>query len=256
MASTQKFSLRFHKASVFKEAISAVANVLDEVILKIDEDGLKGYGMSPDKAVFIYLFFPSDGFDEFNVDKEVSFGVNVDEFKKVLSRAKSKDELGLVLQKDKFKVQFIRGSTREFELGILGDVNPTQFVELYENKLKSKEFNAKIVTDGTLLSDALKDAKLVGETITLKATEKEFVIECKGVTSNYRTVIKYDDPACFDNDIKEPSTSSYSLELLYHVLSGAKQEVSLEFSSNNPLKVKYNIDIGFLEAFIAPRVEE
>jgi proliferating cell nuclear antigen len=127
---------------------------------------------------------------------------------------------------------------------------------LYEEKLSKKEFDAYVKLDAKLIQDALRDAKLVSENVKFKASEEGFTIEAKGTLGEYKTIIKRDDPAMLEFELKQPAEASYSLDLLTDIVKSAKQEIIFEFSTNAPIRITYNVDVALLVFFVAPRVEE
>ncbi|NPA85815.1 MAG: proliferating cell nuclear antigen (pcna) [bacterium] len=252
------FSATLPKATIWKDIISAMAEVLTEGAFLADPTGLFSYGLSPDHTVFVHLHCSSDAFSDYSCDKQYMFGLNLDELKKVMRRAKARDQLrmGIDEQKNRYFVEFIRGGVRRFELAILDPVGLEQAKNLYEQKLSQKSFDCAVRLDAKLVVDALRDAKLVSESVKFKVDEEGFTIEAHGALGEYKTIIKKTDPAMLEFKVSKPVQACYSLELLIDIVKSAKTDVLFEFSENSPVKITYNVEAAALIFFVAPRVEE
>jgi len=252
------FEAMLPKATIWKDIVSAMGEVLTEGSFIANNQGLFSYGLSPDHTTFVHLSFPSDAFESFNIDKEYLFALNLDEVKKVMRRAKARDQLrmGIDDERNRFFIEFIRGGVRRFELALLDAAGVDQAKNLYEEKLSKKEFDVYVKLDAKLIVDALRDAKLVSESVKFRVDQEGFTIEAKGALGDYKTIIRRDDPAMLEFDLKNPAEANYSLDLLIDIVKSAKQEVIFEFSTNAPLRVTYNVDVALLVFFLAPRVEE
>jgi len=90
--------LKFREASVWKYSIVAISKIIEEASFKINEEGLRLKAMDPSGVALVDFFIPASAFYEFEVPREVTLGVNMEDLAKVLRRAKKGDELVLEFQ--------------------------------------------------------------------------------------------------------------------------------------------------------------
>jgi proliferating cell nuclear antigen len=168
-----------------------------------------------------------------------------------LRRAKPNDTLTLELLEDnKLQITLKSNSTRTFSLPIIE-------LEEKEQKVPSLKFPVHIKTSCSIFEDAVADADIVAEAVTLSAEKDKMIVTAEGDLSKVHIEIKAND----ETDIKVESNkikAKYSLEYLKKMIAAGKLTDNVEISFNNdyPLKLDYKVvDKLILSFILAPRVE-
>lgn len=247
------FEIVFDGAKDFANLIATASNLIDEAAFKVTEDGVSMRAMDPSRVVLIDLNLPAEIFSKYEVDGEETIGVNMDHFKKILKRGKSKDILILKKGEENFLEVTLQGTaTRTFRLPLIE-------VEELELELPELPFTAKAIVLGEVLKEAVKDASLVSDSLKFIARENEFIMKAEGETNEVEIKLTLEDEGLLDLDVQEETKSAYGISYLADMVKGIGKadEVIIQFGNDMPLQMDYPVrDEGRLTFLLAPRVEE
>lgn len=247
------FEIVFDGAKDFANLIATASNLIDEAAFKVTEDGISMRAMDPSRVVLIDLNLPAGIFSKYEVDGEETIGVNMDHFKKILKRGKSKDILILKKGEENFLEVTLQGTaTRTFRLPLIE-------VEELELELPELPFTAKAVVLGEVLKEAVKDASLVSDSLKFIARENEFIMKAEGETNEVEIKLTLEDEGLLDLEVQEETKSAYGISYLADMVKGIGKadEVIIQFGNDMPLQMDYPVrDEGRLTFLLAPRVEE
>ncbi len=130
--------------------------------------------------------------------------------------------------------------------------------ETEKQKVKTEVIhNASVVsTDSSILTDAIEDADVVGESVCFAVAKDSFIVDAQGDLSQASIVITEGNEAKIKCLVD--SKSKYSIEYLKKMIQAAKlaDKVDVNLSTDYPLRLDYKtIDKVMLSFILAPRVE-
>lgn len=230
----------------FKSSIEAIAFLIDEGTVVLNDAGISVRAMDPSQIAMVDVFMPAKMFEEYKTDKEQNVGINFSELSKVVKRVKSEDKIEMKLD-SKLTVTFIGKTTRKFDLGLL-EPSP----QPREPKI---EYSSEIKIGSSLIQDVIKDIELVSNKVTIKISKDEVSMISEGDTSS--AAIKISDENLMSKEAKEDSTTTFSLDYLKNLFSAADSQtiVSLKLKTDAPLRVDYSIGDANVTYYLAPRIE-
>ena len=233
-----KAHIAYPDAKAFSTIIESLAKIVDEIAININSEGLAIRAIDPAQVALIEVHLPSDTFLEYNVEGEITGGVNIANALKLIKRSKKGDKLEIDVDEEYITFTIIGAMTKRFKFRNLA-VAPPEIPEL------GLEFNVHAVVLSDVLKHALKDAEAVGDTAEFDAKEDILIIRGKGVTTA-ETKISSGTAALIELEVKEPSKSAYSIEYLKHVLALTKiaDAVIIEYSSSMPLRLEFQLPAG------------
>ncbi|MBI2130194.1 proliferating cell nuclear antigen (pcna) [Candidatus Woesearchaeota archaeon] len=235
-----------------KESISIISDLVNEARFRITPNSIELVAMDPANVSMVIFKLLSSSFIEYNVEKDIDFAINLSNLKQVLRRAAPNDMLTLELGEDnRMKVLLKSNTARTFSIPLID-------LEEKEQKIPNLKFDVTIRTASNVLTEAITDADVVGESVTFSAAPKKFTIHAEGDLTEARIEIKEGEntkvSVTGDNEIK----SKYSIEYLKKMVGAAKlaDEVNVYFNKDYPLKLEYKtVDKLNLSFILAPRVE-
>jgi proliferating cell nuclear antigen len=236
-------------AKYFKESISIISELVVEVNFKITPDWIEMIAMDPANVAMVVFKLMGSTFTEYDVKEPVTLGINLNNLKQVIKRAKSNDQITLETDANKLKITFKGTTTRTFHLPLLPP-------EESDKKEPTLSFKTTITTDSSILCDAIDDADIVAESVTFLADSEGFSVQAVGDSNKVNIDI---DPAKgTDISSTEKSKAKYSIEYLKKMISGSKisGKVKIQFSKDYPLKLEFvEKDSVQLVFILAPRVD-
>ncbi|MFH0862532.1 MAG: proliferating cell nuclear antigen (pcna) [Candidatus Altiarchaeota archaeon] len=240
------FEATINDTKSWRSSIEAIAALIDEGTFQIDSSGLKLRAMDPSQIALVDFEIPAKAFEKFKCDKPMTIGIDFRELSKITRRSKPEDKIDLSID-SRWRMVFRGETKREFTTSIIeSTTNPPK-----EPKI---EFSAEVKMTPIMIKDALKDAELISNHVSLKL-DGGFSIKSDGDTGSVD--IDFPEDRLLSINIKTPAKSVFSLEYLNNILKAAEipSVVVISLKSDAPLRVEYNIGDGRVVYFLAPRIE-
>ncbi len=196
-----------------KESVSIIAELVTEGTFKITPDNIELIAMDPANVAMVVFRLMGSTFTEYDVKEPETLGINLNNLKQVLRRAKSNDQISLEVDENKLKITLKGTSVRTFHLPLIE-------VEEKEQKVPELKFTAVIETDSTILNEAIEDADIVGESVSLIADAKRFVVSATGDLNKANIDIDAGDGTVLN--VTDKAKAKYSIEYLKKMIQGSK----------------------------------
>jgi proliferating cell nuclear antigen len=238
--------LRLDHPKIFSEIISIISELVLEVRIKVNREGMSILAIDPANVAMILFKLPTSAFSEIEIDGEEILGVSLEDLKAVLRRIKPGSVLIITKEENELRLQIKDKVNREFNLALIE-------IETEEKKAPNLEFACKIEMSSTDFSEAIEDASVVADSCTFFSEPSKFLIKAKGSLNSFKSEFSSDEL----NIQAEDAQSKYSLEYLQKMIKATKltDKVRINFSTDYPLKLEFItpfIELGFI---LAPRVE-
>ena len=237
------------------EIAKAIQPLVDEATIVLDVEGLTFKGMDPSHVAMIDIALPNSCFEKYEVEQEIKFAFNVDEFFHTMKNLREKGTVNLEINDQTLKI------SQKGETTILKLIE----VSATDTPLPKIPYDAKITfgsgNDDYDLIDVMNfkrnfnQVKNVSDYITIDAGDK-VILSGKG--DNGETKIEYERDQLLEFDVKQKSISTYSIEYLYPYIKNLTKHSSLtlQFSTAKPIRLEFKINnIGRIHLYLAPRVE-
>jgi len=246
--------LKFREAVIWKYSITAISRIVGEASFKISEDGLRLRAMDPSGVALVDFYVPRDAFYELEVPGEIVIGVNMEDFAKILRRARKGDELVLeVLGESKLGVYLEGRGSRRFILPSIElsyqEVPEISFEESFRCKILPKMFK-----------DIVRELEPVSDAIELYAPEGKgtLYIKAQGEIAEAEVVLSASTGALIEYESTGEARSKYTVDYLIEIAiaSQAAETLSLGLGVETPLRMAYELPHGgMLQFYVAPRTD-
>ena len=245
------FELETSKIDAFRNLIKSVSVIVEEGSFTLGEDQIKLLGLDPSRVAMVDFELPKDAFDKYQCDGEKKLSLNISEFIKFLDRVERDEYVKILLNEERMRlvVECSRGGhTRQFIMPLL---------ELGEEEFPSPKIffksNARLLTRS--LRQAIKDAALVSEHVKFEITPNELKISAEGDMGS--SLAKWNKGAedILGLKVEENSNATFTLSYLEDIVNAASvssEVVSLELSSDMPIKLNFELSQGRLIYYLAP----
>jgi proliferating cell nuclear antigen len=231
----------------WRSSIDAVAALIDEGTFTINESGIMLRAMDPSQIALVDFLLPGKGFEKLEVQRPVSIGVDLAELSKITKRSKPDDKIELSFDGNRLKMSFRGETTRNFSLSVMeASSTPPR-----EPKI---DFTAEIKIAPNIIKEALKDAELLSNHVSLNA-DGGLTIRADGDTGSVDITLTED--RILSLNVKTPARAVFSLDHLNNILKEAEAPsvVSMGLKTDAPLRVEYNIGDARVVYYLAPRIE-
>ncbi len=237
---------------LFKESISAISSLVNEVTMRVDKNMLEILAMDPANVAMVIFHMVSAAFMEYDVKKEEYLTVSLDNLNQILRRAKPSDTMHIELdeKKGRLMIKLVGESSRTFHIALLDSSHR-------EQKIPELNFPAKVEMSSAVFNDSMEDMNVTAESVLFSASENSFVMKSESKFSSAKVELTTDDSTTIKLDKASNVESKYSLEYLNKIAKGSKlaDNVLVQFGNEYPLKIDYKvIDKLNLSIILAPRV--
>ena len=234
------------EARLWRDIVNTVSSIIEEAPFEVKEKGIYMRAMDPSHISMLDIEIPKEMFDEFSIDKEISLGIDMDEMRKIMYRAKPSDILVMNAEESKIHMTFIGESKRKFGLPIIDVLEK-------RSKLPEIPFTATVKLNSDIFKDGIKDASVVADHITFEARKDSFLIRAQGDTSDIETVNETD--SMIEYDVKEYAKATFNLSYLSDISKSIYGTMVIKLGSDVPLMLEFDIDKAKVKFVLAPRIE-
>jgi proliferating cell nuclear antigen len=236
--------LKMDSPKLLADAVSIVSELVNEVRIKLLEDGMSIVAVDPANVALVIFKLPKQSFSQYETGNEV-WGVNLEDLKRILKRASGSSSVVFEQEDNQLKISIFDKIKRVFTLSLIN-------VESEDKDVPNLQFAAKVEMNADHFSEAIEDARIVADSCSLIAGEGFFMVEGMGSLNSARAEFSGDEAL-----IKGIAKSRYSLEYLAKFIKAAKtsDRVVVNFSDDYPMRLDFpgeKMGIGFI---LAPRVE-
>lgn len=231
---------------LFSEIISIISDLVLEVRLKVNRDGLSILAIDPANVAMISFKLPSSAFSELEIENEEVLGVSLENLKAVLRRVKTGGVLTISKHENELKFQIQDKIKKEFNLALID-------IEGDEKEIPNLEFTSKIEMSSSDFAESIEDSSVVADACSFISESDKFIIKAKGSLNSFKSEFSSDELNISAGD----AHSKYSLEYLQKMIKATKltDKVVINFSTDYPLKLDFNTPFLELSFILAPRVE-
>ena len=238
--------LRLDHPKLFSEIIGIISDLVLEVRIKVNKEGLQILAIDPANVAMISFKLPASAFSEIEVENDEILGVSLESLKAVLRRIKIGSVLIMKKVENELLLEIQDKIKREFHLALIE-------IESEEKKIPDLDFTSQIEMASIDFAEAIEDSCVVADSCNFYSEADKFIIQAKGSLNSFKSEFSSDEL----NIQSQQATSKYSLEYLNKMIKATKitDKVKINFSNDYPLKLEFNTPFIELSFILAPRVE-
>ena len=248
------FKAKISDVSEFKDSMKTISNLISEGLFQVEEQRLRLVAADPAMVALVDFRMGANAFSQYEAEEQ-KIGLNLENFYSILRRANSDDQITIEADESEasFNIIMEGASRREFSLPILN---------LSEDDIPNvddlDDFTSDVVMDSSMFSDAIGDAQVVGDSVTLTSDGNHLTVVAKGDQSEAEFEVDESSTGVIEISGQD-SESMFALDYLSK-MSGAKSlsdNVTLRIGREFPLRLEYGGDNDLeLDFILAPRIEE
>jgi proliferating cell nuclear antigen len=167
------------QATIFKQVIDALKDILMDVNLEIDETGLKIIAMDNTHVVLIHLKLEAEKFEEYFCSKKTYVGINMLKLHMLIKTIGTNDLLNLYIKKDDPNKLGIKITNNEKNVETNYKLS-TIDIDVLDVTIPPVDFTTTITMPSSYLQKIIRDMHNISEYIEIRNVEKSLILKCKG----------------------------------------------------------------------------
>lgn len=242
-------------ASVFRDSLTAMAELVAEGIFHATPEGLTFTATDPMMVTLVDFKFLAKAFDEYKTEGKVNLPLNLENLISVLKRAKAGDKITLEADKaaNKLVITLKGEGTRRFTIPIL-DLEEAKPPEMKLDFPTTLEIRSQVLIEG------LDDAAIITDTVVLATDANSFKMIAEGDLSKVESNLEKGASEALVKLIARGATKSkFSLDYLRKIVKAAKISdiVKIELGTDYPVRLSFKAPNKCEMTYVlAPRVED
>jgi proliferating cell nuclear antigen len=243
------FEAKISKPKLIVDAMKAAHELVkDEVTFKLGKEGLVLQAMDPANVAMVVMEIKKSAFESYKVENESFVGVNMERFMQVLKRSKRADSIDMKVSGGKMELIYTGKNKRRFTIPLLA-------LESGPRPKPNLTFTIKAEVDSKILKEAIEDASVVNDALTLVAANKELRLLAQGDLGDVETVIRKGE-GLKEIEMQETARAKYSTEYLRKIAKTKIGETAaLAFKSDYPLMIQFSEPSVAIAFILAPRMD-
>ena len=243
--------LKTIQASAFKSIFEVLKDILNDVNIIFDKDGMKILTLDTARVALIDLTLSGENFESYECQYETSIGINMANIFKLLKIIGNNDTLEMSVDSGdvlRIKVENTeKSSSTTFDLKLL-DINDDR-IEMPNITIES------ITTLSSMDFQRLcRDMGNISNEVMIRRNDNQFVISCEGDFANQSTTIECIEKCEYD------ISGVYSLKYLNVFTKATSMSSKMQLrlnSASNFLVLHYNVaNLGYMEFYLAPKSQD
>lgn len=243
------FLCRTVKASPVRTLVDAVKDILTEVNLEVDANGIKIMAMDGTHTILVHMRLYADRFDEFFCSEKCILGIDFVNFNKMVKQIKNEDSLLLFMEKSNRSRLGIRIMNGEKQMVT------TKYLNLMELDIKPIEippvpFSSVITMPSLDFQNIIKDFIQLGDKIEIKSAENELSFRLEGGEFGSQETI------CLMPKSQKDIVQGYFLLkplALFTKCTAMSTDIIIYLKNNYPIIIEYSVaGLGEIKLALAP----
>ncbi len=242
------FRAALPEAGLLKESVNVIASLITEGVFNLKKDGMELIAIDSANVAMVEFKLHQMAFETYEIDKEMSIGINFDDLKTVMKRAKKTNRIEIEVDK---QLKITIGGRRSFYLPLL---------DIKQNvpNVPKLEFPAKAEVRASFLLDSIADAKQIADAAIFEATENEFKIRARGEGREVEAKLIRGDEDLISLEVESPAKSMFPIDYLEKMVKASKlvDTAVVKLGNDYPMRLEFSlIDRLDLSFILAPRIE-
>src|SRR3989338_473489 len=157
-----KMNITLANPKIFSDIVTIISELVTEARIKVNKEGIMLTAIDPANVAMVYFKIPSSLFSEFELQKDVDLGLNLNNLKAVLRRCKPGSALILEKQENMLNLTIKDRIKRDFSLALID-------IDMEEKSLPQWEFNSVIHVNSDTFVEVIEDCAVVSDACTFIA---------------------------------------------------------------------------------------
>jgi proliferating cell nuclear antigen len=248
------------QASTIKSVIDAMKEILMDVNLEFDENGMKIVALDNTHIVLIHLKLHADKFESYYCMKKIYVGINMLKFHMLIKTIQNGDILSLFIHKNDPNILGITIENNEKNVKTTYKLSMLD-IDVVNVDIPPADFNTIITMPSAYLQKIIRDMHNLAEYIEIKNIGNKLILSCQGEFCCQETILATETQniQIKNNDNQEIIQGVFSLKYLsiFTKCTNLCSTVEIYLKNSYPIILQYGIaSMGSVKLCLAQKSED
>lgn len=253
---------KFDQASLLKRIVESIKDSVKLCNFNCSEHGITVQAVDDLRVLLVSLLVGQLAFSEYRCDRDVTLGVDMELFSKIIKTTNNEDYLTLLAEdapdlmltifEDKKKERIL-----EFSLKLMD-------IELEFMKIDDMEYDLVVTMLSGEFAKIVRDLKNLAESMNIVVTKDLVKFMAEGESGTASVVMKpYTDMDAPDQlvsiHLEKPVDATFGLKYLGDIVKATALTgtINIKLADKTPALFEYKLDVGgYLRFYLAPKFDE
>ncbi|KAJ1930195.1 hypothetical protein IWQ60_000376 [Tieghemiomyces parasiticus] len=255
---------RLAQGSLLKKIIEAIKDLVQDANFDCSDSGISLQAMDSAHVALCALLLKADSFEPYRCDRNMSLGINLNAFSKMLKCSGNDDILTLKADDDTDLLTMMfenQAADRlsEYELKLMD-------IDAEHLGIPDQEFDCTVKMPSAEFARIVRDLATINESVTISVTKEGVRFAASGDHGKGSVLLKpsgsVDDAGSGSQtsiQLSEPVMVSLSLKYLNTFTKAAplSETVTLQITNDVPVLIDFAVgEAGYIRYFLAPKINE
>ncbi|KXS18575.1 proliferating cell nuclear antigen [Gonapodya prolifera JEL478] len=251
---------RMPQGAILRKCIDAIKDLVTDGNFDCNDSGIALQAMDNSHVALVNLFLRASGFDPYRCDRNLTLGVNLGGFSKVLKCMGNDDVVTVKAEDDGDTVSLTfeskdGGRVSEFELKLV-DIDSEHL------GIPDTNYDAIVSMPASEFQRICRDLSVLGESVIIDVSKDGVKFSASGESGTGSITVK--QGASVDKESEGTTINlnsavqlTFSLKYLqnFSKATALADQVTLSLSADVPLLVEYTIgEVGYVRYYLAPKI--
>jgi proliferating cell nuclear antigen len=241
-----------------KTLVESLKEVLTDVNLYFDSNGLKIMTMDNSRVALVYVRLLKDHFEEYQCNSKNICGINMIYFFKLLKTVGNSDVLTLFIKSESHNELGIRIENKEKNTITESYL---KMLDISEEKLEIPDiqYDSVISMPSVDLQKYCRDLAIISNKVNITSTESRFILESNGDFATQKIIIGEAQNGLIFSKKNQNVSETFDLKYLNSFTKSTNlcSTVEIFLKKEYPLVIEYNVaNLGKLQFCLAPKIKE
>jgi proliferating cell nuclear antigen len=258
MNSEYALYIRTVQSQSIKILIESLKEVLTDINLYFDPNGLKIMTMDTNRVALVYVRLYEDHFEEYQCDSKMMCGINMIYFFKLLKTVGNNDVLTLFIRKNNYNELGIRIENKEKNTVMESYL---KMLDISEEKLEIPDiqYDSVISMPSVDFQKYCRDLSVISNCVCITSAEAKFILESNGDFASQKIIIGEAQNGLIFSKKNQKVSGTFDLKYLNSFTKSTNlcSTVEIFLKTDYPLIIEYNVaNLGKLQFCLAPKVTD
>ena len=250
--------IRTVQSQSIKILVESLKEVLTDVNLYFDSNGLKIMTMDNARVALVYVRLMKDNFEEYHCSTKYICGINMIYFFKLLKTVGNSDVLTLFIRKNNNNELGIRIENKEKNTVTESYL---KMLDISEEKLDIPDisYDSVISMPSIDLQKYCRDLAIISNQVNISSIESKFILQSNGDFATQKIIIGEAQNGLIFSKKNQNVSEIFDLKYLNSFTKSTNlcSTVEIFLKCEYPLVIEYNVaNLGKLQYCLAPKIKE
>jgi proliferating cell nuclear antigen len=253
---------KFDEATLLKKIIDAIKDCVKLCNFNCTEHGITVQAVDDSRVLLVSLLVGQTAFSEYRCDRDVTLGIDLDSFSKIIKCGNNEDYLTLLAEDSPDSVMTIfedknKERVSEYSLKLMNI--DSEFL-----KIDDMEYDTVITMPSHEFAKIVRDLKNLSESLNIIVTKDSVKFTSEGESGSGSVVLKpYTDMDKPEESINvhldNPVDLTFGLKYLSDIIKATALSgtITIKLADKTPALFEYKLDVGgYLRFYLAPKFDE